>query len=55
MKMQILSYTIQVVVSDVCTEFQNPRPSSSWETFDTTFPDIGLRDGTKEKGEKNAK
>ena len=30
----ILSYTIQEVIPNVCTTFQNPRFSSSWEIFD---------------------
>ena len=37
MRMLILSYTIQLVVSNVCTKFQNPgcTCSSSCEIFDT--------------------
>ena len=31
---RMLSYMIQVVVPNVCTKFQNPRRSSSWEIFD---------------------
>ena len=31
----ILSYTIQQVIPNICTKFQNPRFSSSWEIFDT--------------------
>ena len=30
----ILSYTIQQVIPNICTKFQNPRFSSSWEIFD---------------------
>ena len=30
----ILSYTIQQVIPNFCTKFQNPRFSSSWEIFD---------------------
>ena len=30
----ILSYTIQEVIPNICTKFQNPRCSSSWEIFD---------------------
>ena len=30
----ILSYTIQQVIPNVCTKFQNLRFSSSWEIFD---------------------
>ena len=41
-----LSYTIQVIPI-ICTKFQNPRRSSSWEISDTNFPMyyIGVRDG----------
>ena len=57
MKMLNLSYTIQVVVSNVCTKFQNPKCSSSCKIFDTNFPMhyAGKRDGKKEKGKKKAK
>ena len=34
MRMLILSYTIQQVISNVCTKCQNPRCSSSWEILD---------------------
>ena len=30
----ILSYTIQQVIPNICTKFQNPRHSSSREIFD---------------------
>ena len=30
----ILSYTIQEVIPNICTKFQNPKFSSSWEIFD---------------------
>ena len=30
----ILSYTIQQVIPNICTKFQNPTFSSSWEIFD---------------------
>ena len=30
----ILSYTIQQVIPNICTKFQNPRFSSSWEIVD---------------------
>ena len=30
----ILSYTIQQVIPNICTKFQNPRFSGSWEIFD---------------------
>ena len=29
-----LSYTIQQVIPNICTKFQNPMSSSSWEIFD---------------------
>ena len=29
----ILSYTIQQIIPNICTKFQNPRCSSSWEIF----------------------
>ena len=55
--MLILFYTIQQVIPNTCTEFQNPRHSSSWEIFDTNFPMYytGMRDGKKEKWKKKAK
>ena len=34
----ILSYTMQQVIPNICTKFQNPRCSCSWEIFDTNFP-----------------
>ena len=36
MRMPILLYTIQVI-PNVCTKFQNPRWSSSWEIYDTNL------------------
>ena len=44
--MLILCYTIQQVIPNICTKFQNPRHSSSWEIFGTNFPMyyIGVRD-----------
>ena len=30
----ILSYTIQQVIPNICTKFQNPRFCSYWEIFD---------------------
>ena len=33
----ILLYTVQPVIPDVCTGFQNPRSSSSGEIFDENF------------------
>ena len=43
------------VIPNICTKFQNPRCSCSWEIFDTNFPMyyIGVRDGKKEKEGKN--
>ena len=37
-RMLILSYSIQQVIPNICTKYQNPRQSSSWEIFDTNFP-----------------
>ena len=55
--MLILFYTIQRVIPNICTKFQNHRHSSSWEIFDTNFPMyyIGVRDGKKGKMEKDGK
>ena len=52
----ILFYTMQKVIPNICTKFQNPRHSSSWEIFDTNFPMyyIGVRDGKNEKWKKKA-
>ena len=52
--MLILFYTIQQVKPKICTKFQNPRRSSSWEIFDTNFPMyyIRVREGKKEKDGK---
>ena len=50
--MLILPYTIQLVILNVCTKFENPRCSSSWELFDTNFLRIGVRDGKKKKKKK---
>ena len=49
--MLILFHTIQQVIPNICTKFQNPRCSCSWEIFDTNFPMyyIGVRDGKKKK------
>ena len=30
-------YTVQLVISDVCTKFQNSRSSSAGEIFDENF------------------
>ena len=53
----ILFYTIQQVIPNICTRFQNLRHSRSWEIFDTNFPMyyIGVRDGKKEKMKKMVK
>ena len=55
--MLILFYTIQQVMPNICSKFQNPRHSSSWEIFDTNFPMyyIGMRDEKKGKMEKEGK
>ena len=53
--MLILFGTIQQVIPNICTKFQNPRRSSSWEIFDTNFHMyyIGVRNGKMEKDGKN--
>ena len=55
--MLILFYTMQQVIPNICTKFQNPRRSSSWEFFDTNFSMyyIGARDGKREKWKKMVK
>ena len=52
----ILLYTVKPVIPDVCTKFQNPRSSSSWEIFDENFHIhyLGAR-LKKEKIEKEGK
>ena len=42
----ILLYTVQPVIPDVCTKFQNPRSSSPGEIFDENFHIhyLGVRD-----------
>ena len=47
----ILLYTVQPVIPDVCTKFQNPRSSSSREIFDENFKIhyLGVRDRKREK------
>ena len=49
--MLILFYTIQQVIPNNYTKFQNPMCSSSWEIFDTNFTMYytGVRDWKKEK------
>ena len=51
--MLILFYTVQQVIPNICTKFQNPRHSSSWEIFDTNFPMYYT--GEMEKRKKKAK
>ena len=53
----ILFYTIQQVIPNICTKFQNPRCSSSWEVFDTNFPMycIGVRDWKRKNGKRRQK
>ena len=55
--MLILFYTLQQVITNICTIFQNPKRSSSWEIFVTNFPMyyIGVRDENKEKWKNKAK
>ena len=55
--MLIPFYAIQQVIPNICTKFQNPRRSSSWEIFDTNFPMYytGVRDWKKEKWKKKTK
>ena len=47
----IFLYTVQLVISDVCTKFQNFRSSSSREIFDENFHmhSLGVRDGKRKK------
>ena len=47
--MLILFHTIQEVIPNICTKFQNPRCSCSWDIFDTNFPMyyIGVRHGKR--------
>ena len=42
-------YTVQLVISDVCTKFQNSRSRSSGEIFDKKFHMhyLGVRDGKR--------
>ena len=50
-------YTVELVISDVCTKFQNSRSSSSGEIFDENFHMhyLGVRDGKRKKIEKEGK
>ena len=52
----ILSYTMQPVIPNICTKFQNPMCSCFWEIFDTNFPIyyIRVRDENKQpKGQRS--
>ena len=46
-------YTVQLVISDVCTKFQNSRSCISGEIFDKKFHMhyLGVRDGKRKKKE----
>ena len=50
----ILSYTMQQDIPNICTKFQNPGCSYSWEIFDTNFPMcyIGVRGEKMKKDNK---
>ena len=50
-------YTVQLLISDVCTKFQNSRSSSPRVIFDENFHIhyLGVRDLKKEKIEKEGK
>ena len=48
MRLLILSYTKQLVIPNVCSKFQNPSCSSSWEIFDKIF--IGEKEKWTNKG-----
>ena len=50
----ILSYTMQQVIPNICTKFQNPRCSCSWEIFDANFLMYytEVRDGKMQKWKK---
>ena len=47
-------YTVQLLISDVCTKFQNSRSRSSREIFDEKFP-YALLWSERLKKEKNKK
>ena len=52
----ILSNTIQQVISNICTKFQNPRFSISWEIFDErkfTLTHTHTKKKKKKKKKKN--
>ena len=48
-------YTVQLLISDVCTKFQNSRSSSSGEIFDENFHNyyLGVRDRKRKKEKLN--
>ena len=44
-------YTVQLLISDVCTKFQNSRSSSSGEIFDENFQkNVGKKEKRTNKG-----
>ena len=49
-------YTVQLVISDVCTKFQNSRSSNSGEIFDENLHMhfLGVRDGKRKKIKKRS-
>ena len=51
----IFLYTVQLVISDVCTKFQNSRSSSSGEIFDKKNPICITLESERWKKEKNRK
>ena len=53
----ILSYTVQLVIPNVCTKFDNPKSSSCYEIFDDGRCTYALhrRDGKIETFEKEGK
>ena len=48
----ILYYTVQAIIPDVCTKFQNPRSSSSREIFDENLHIQYLGEIEKRKNKK---
>ena len=48
---------MQQDIPNICTKFQNPGCSYSWEIFDTNFPMsyIGVLDGKKKNGKRRQK
>ena len=48
-------YTVQLVISDVCTKYKNSRSSSSGEIFDENFLIHYLGETEKGKIEKEGK